>query len=146
MNMTLQRVVGLDALAGAEHDALERRVDEVHRAPRSRPRAARSRPAQHAAATDEVDALLDQVLGELGRRLRRGRRCTESTIAVTGSSIASRTSSGERIDGLGQPAHELAAAHLGAHLVVGRRTPSRWTILISSAVRSPMAMPYSRRM
>ena len=26
----LQRVVGLDATPGSEHDALERRVDEVH--------------------------------------------------------------------------------------------------------------------
>ena len=31
MNMLLEAVEALEAAAGAEHDALERRVDEVHR-------------------------------------------------------------------------------------------------------------------
>ena len=69
---------------------------------------------------------------------------TESTMATTTSSIAPRTSRGAQHHGLGQAAHEVAAAHLGLHLVgVGSADPI--ATLISSAVRSPMAMPYSRR-
>ena len=45
---------------------------------------------------------------------------TESTMAVTGSAMASRTSSGDEDDRLGQAAHEVAAPHLGLDLVVDR--------------------------
>src|SRR5581483_6595753 len=63
----LQGVEGLEALAGAEDDALEGSLDEVYGdlgllgdAP--------VEAAEHAAAADEVDALDDEVLGQLGPR------------------------------------------------------------------------------
>ena len=64
----LQRLVRLDAVTGAEHDALERRVDEVHRDLRLAldPQV---EAAQHATAADEVHAVGQEVLGQLGRRL-----------------------------------------------------------------------------
>ena len=72
MNMPLQAVEALEAAAGAEHDALERRVDEVHRQVGLLADAA-VEAAQHAAAADEVHAVEDQVLRELGRRAREAR-------------------------------------------------------------------------
>ena len=98
---------------------------------------------QHAAAADEVDALQDEVLGQLGRRLPR--HCTtESTMALTCSSMASRTSSGERMTVLGRP---LISSRPRTSAFTSSRTGDAepMAILISSAVRSPMAMPYSRR-
>ena len=70
----LEAVVGLDAAAGAEHDALERGVDEVHAGSRSPRRCAgRGRGACPPPPTRCMPAH-DQVLRQLGRRLRRGRR------------------------------------------------------------------------
>ena len=71
---------------------------------------------------------------------------TESTIAPTGSAIAVAHLVGREDHRLGQAGHEVATAHLGLHLVlhVGHAEPM--ATLISSAVRSPTAMPYSRRM
>src|SRR5205085_11037154 len=63
-----QRVVGLDAATGPEHDALERGVDDVHRHAGHPGQPAIEAP-QEATATHEMDALLDHVLRQLGRRL-----------------------------------------------------------------------------
>ena len=66
-------------------------------------------------------------------------------MADTGSSIASRTSSGERMTVLGRPlisSRPRTSALTSSR--VGQAEPM--ATLISSAVRSPMAMPYSRRM
>ena len=82
-------------------------------------------PAQHAAAADEVDALEDEVLGQLGRRLRRGTATTESMMARTCSSIASRTSSGERMTVLGRPASGRGPAPRPCTSSVDRGRPSR---------------------
>src|SRR5438309_1102818 len=58
----LQGVEGLEALARTQDDALEGRVDQVHGEHRLLGDAP-VEAAQHAAATDEVDALDDEVLG-----------------------------------------------------------------------------------
>src|SRR5215218_5196556 len=63
-----EAVEALEAAAGAVHDALERGVDEVD-GQRGLLRDALVHAAQHAAAADEVDALEDEVLRELGRGL-----------------------------------------------------------------------------
>src|SRR5262249_55036287 len=63
-----ERVERLEAAAGAENDAFERRVDEMHREVGLFCNAA-VEAAQHAAAADEVDALHDQVLRQFGRGL-----------------------------------------------------------------------------
>ena len=70
---------------------------------------------------------------------------TESTIALTGSSIASRTSSGDEDHVLGRPlmrSRPRTSAFTSS--CTGHAEPM--ATLISSAVRSPIAMPYSRRM
>src|SRR5439155_6783130 len=64
----LQGVEGLEALAGAEDDALEGGVDEVHGDGRLLGDPSVEAP-QHAPAADQVDALDDEVLGQF-----RGRR------------------------------------------------------------------------
>jgi hypothetical protein len=70
---------------------------------------------------------------------------TESTMADTGSSMARRTSSGERMIVLGRP---LMRSRPRTSALISSRTADAdpMAILMSSAVRSPMAMPYSRRM
>ena len=70
---------------------------------------------------------------------------TESTIAMTGSSMASRTSSAVRMTVLGRPLMSSRPRTSASNSSsVGQAEPM--ATLISSAVRSPMAMPYSRRM
>ena len=72
--------------------------------------------AQHAPAADEVDALHDQVLGQLGRRHAEAlddRVDDGAHLLLDG--VAHLL--GREHDGLGQAAHEVAAAHLGLHLV-----------------------------
>src|SRR5437588_2903927 len=113
----LQGVEGLQALAGAEHDALERGVDQVDRNRRLLGDPV-IEPAQHAAAADQVDALDDEVLGQLRRR------CTEA--------LHDRVDDGPHLlvdglphlfggenDRLRQSAHQVAAPHFGLHLVLG---------------------------
>ena len=101
--------------------------------------------AQHAAAADEVDAPHDEVLGQLGRRLAEAGDDRVDDGATLVSSMASRTSSGERITVLGRPLMRSRPRTSALYSSsVGHAEPM--VILISSAVRSPMAMPYSRRM
>ena len=69
MNMSLSAVEALEAAAGAVDDALEGGVDEVD-LQRGSFEMRRSMPPQHPSAPHEVDALEDEVLGELGRCLR----------------------------------------------------------------------------
>ncbi len=69
---------------------------------------------------------------------------TESTMAPTCSSMASRTSSGDRMTVFGSPvirSRPRTSALISSFM--GHAVPM--ATLISSAVRSPMAMPYSRR-
>src|SRR5213076_2337952 len=61
-------VEALQATAGAVHDAFEGGVHEVD-GQRRLLRDALVQAAQHAASADEVDALVDEVLRELGWRL-----------------------------------------------------------------------------
>ena len=71
-------------------------------------------------------------------------RTTESTIAWTTSSIDARTSSGESVTVLGRPeTRSRPRTSAWASSGVGAAEPM--ATLISSAVRSPMAMPYSLR-
>ena len=114
----LEAVEALEAAAGAEHDALERRVDEVHRqvgllldAP--------VEPCSIAAAADEVHAVRDQVLRELGRRAREAR---DDRVADRAHLLLDRAAHllGHEHDRLRQAGHEVAAAHLGLALVVDR--------------------------
>ena len=72
MNMLFEAVEALEAAAGAEHDAFERRVDEMH-GQVGLVADAPVEAAQHAAAADEVHAVQDEVLRELGRRAREAR-------------------------------------------------------------------------
>src|SRR5581483_3010232 len=113
----LQGVEGLEALAGAEDDALEGSLDEVYGdlgllgdAP--------VEAAEHAAAADEVDALDDEVLGQLGRRRTEAlhhRVDDGAHLLVDG--LADLL--GRQDDGLRQTAHQVAAPHLGLDLVLG---------------------------
>ena len=143
MNISFRRSKRLEAAAGAEHDALERGVDEVH-GQRRLLRDAQVHAAQHAAAADEVDALVDEVLRQLGRRLRQG---AHDDVADRPDLLVDRLADlfGAEHDDLRQPGHEVAAADLGLVLVTASGTPEPMASLISSAVRSPIAMPYSRR-
>ena len=123
MNMSLQAVEALEAAAGAEHDALERRVDEVHRKI-GLVADALVEAAQHAAAADEMHAVEDEVLRELGRRAGEAR---DDRVADRAQLLLDRAAHllGHEHDRLRQPRHEIAAAHLGLELVVERRTRSR---------------------
>ena len=74
---------------------------------------------QHRAATDEVDALGEEVLRELGRRAgERLLHRAEDRLDRLVDRLAHLF--GREHDGLGHAAHEVAAAHLGLVLVVGR--------------------------
>ena len=122
----LQAVEGLEAAAGAEHDALERRVDEVDRQRRSPSRCAgRGRAASRRRRRGGCRA------GSGPARARAGSAAsaaiTASQIARTCSSIALAHLLGREDDRLRQPAHEVAAADLGLVLVrrSGTRTRSR---------------------
>ena len=80
---------------------------------------------QHAAAADEVDALLDEVLGQLGRGVAEAadHRVDDGPhLLVDGLPDLLGRQDGR----LGQPAHEVAAPHLGLHLVGRSGRPSRW--------------------
>ena len=74
---------------------------------------------QHAAAADEVDAVEDQVLRELGRGLRQAR---DHRVADRADLLLDRAAHllGHEQDRLRQARHEVAAAHLGLELVVDR--------------------------
>ena len=96
--------------------------------------------AEHAAAADEVNTVQNEVLRELGRRLRDA--ITASQMAPTCSSIAARTSSGTRRMVFGSPdmrSRPRTSALNSSATAAAEPIAS----LISSAVRSPMAMPYS---
>ena len=88
-----QLVEGLEAEAGPEHHALERRVDQVHRHRGGVGQALAHAPQQRAPA-DQVDALEDDVLGQLGRRLAPGSwrppRSTEATLSSSGAAHLER--------------------------------------------------------
>ena len=71
-------------------------------------------------------------------------RSTLSTMAVTGSSMAARTSSGDSTTVLGSPLIR-SRPRTSACISPGIGSADPMAILISSAVRSPMAIPYSRR-
>ena len=103
---------------GAEHDALERRVDEVHRQIGLVADAV-VEPAQQRSAADEVHAVEDEVLRELGRRARQAR---DHRVADRAQLLLDRAPHlfGHEHDRLRQPRHEVAAAHLGLEVVVER--------------------------
>src|SRR5207237_760458 len=112
----LQGVEGLQALAGAEDDALEGGVDQVDRDRGLLGDAAVEAP-QHAAPADEVDALDDQVLGQLGRGASEAlhdRVDYGPHLLVDGPADLL----GREDHGLGQPTHEVAPPHLGLDLVL----------------------------
>ena len=70
MNMYFRRVVVLDAVAGAHDDGLQRLGRHLHRDLRLALDAL-GQAAQQAAAADEEHAADEEVLGQLGRRLRQ---------------------------------------------------------------------------
>ena len=96
--------------------------------------------AQHAATADELDALDEKILCQLGWRLREA---GEHRVDHRRDDLVDRFADlfGSEHDGLRQPTHQLAAADLGANFVFGCAPPNPSTILMSSAVRSPIAMP-----
>ena len=100
---------------------------------------------QHAAAADEVDALQDRSWASSGGASPRQ---AIDRVDDGADRLVDRLAHllGRQDHRLRQTAHEIATAHLGLELVlrVGHAEPI--ATLISSAVRSPMAMPYSRRM
>ena len=124
MNIPLQRVVVLDAVTRTEHDGLERHVRHPHRHlrlaldARGSPRNSPPPPTRYMPRTRKS---CDSSGGAFERQ-----RMTDATIDETTSSIAYRISSGVSTTVFGRPGHQVAAAHLGLTLVVGRDRPSRW--------------------
>src|SRR5438270_343364 len=112
----LQGVEGLEALAGAEDDALEGGVDEVHGDGRLLGDPSVEAP-QHAAAADQVDALDDEVLSQLGRRRAQA---LHDGVDDGADLLVDRFAYflGRQDHRLGQAAHQVASPHLGLDLVV----------------------------
>ena len=120
----LEGVEGLEAPAGAEHDALEGGVDQVDGDGRLLGQAAVEAP-EHAAAAHQVDALDDEVLGQLGRGLAEAlhhRVDDGAHLLVDGGAHLV----GRQDHRLGQAGHQVAAPHLGLDRVVHRVGASRW--------------------
>src|SRR5690606_19601227 len=111
-------LVGLHHPAGAEHHRLERLAHDPHRH-LALLRQPKVQPLEQRAAADEVDAVLDEVLRELGRRLAdAGEHRVDDRVDRFGDGLPHLR--GGEDDGLGEPGHQLAAPDLGAHLVGGR--------------------------
>ena len=124
-------------------DGLQRRVDQVDRH-LGLSHQTFVEPPQQRSPAHEVDALDDEVLRQLWRGLRQasedgvdhGRhRLVDGLANLAGVSTMV----------FGKPAHEVSAANLGTELTSRSDRPTQIVILISSAVRSPTAMPCSRR-
>ena len=113
----LQRVVVLDAVAGAHDDGLQRLGRHLHRHLRLALDALRE-ATQQAAAADEEHAAHEEVLGQLGRGLRQAadhRGGDAADDVVDGEADLLR---GEQ-HGLRQAGHQVTATHLGLALVLG---------------------------
>ena len=82
-------------------------------------------PRSSAPPPDEVDALEDDVLGQLGGAPPR-QLTAAAMIWRTWSSTAPRSSPGRQHHRLGHAGHELAAPDLGLDLAVVGRRPTRW--------------------
>src|SRR4051812_17599548 len=135
-----QLVVGLDAAAGAEDDALEGRLDEVDRDLGLVGDALRE-ALQHAAAAHEVHAPHDEVVGELGWGLTEA---GDHRVDDRADRLVDRVPHLGRVEDhvLGQAAHQVAPAHLGLDLVLHRpRGPDRDLDVLRGALTHRDAVP-----